>query len=177
MNFFPDEYEDDEIPQYVPRTPEDDYSDEIRKQIMDKGIHESIGRLEKLTADSSYYRISLYGICSSVPLSKHHITVSRLFDLLVCLFDGLPPYGATLDVLDCVPSEYDKDLRFAKDDGNYLFVKASSQEEAESKEQAIRDLVIGLDKMMELFGAEYFNDTELELMELRLNEENHGTKK
>lgn len=175
---FIDEYDEDEdIPQYVPRTPDDDYYDEIHNRAMDHAIHASIGRLAKLTADSTYYRISLHGICSSLPLSKRYVDVRMLFDLLNCIFYSLPPYGPTLDILDDVPSDYDKDPRFVKDHGKFFFVKASSQEEAKRKEQAIKEWLIKLDEMLEVFGATFFNDTELDCMKLRLIEENHGTTK
>lgn len=170
---FIDEYDEDEdIPQYVPRTPDDDYYDEIHNLCMDRAIHSSIGRLAKLTADSTYYRISLHGICSSIPLSKHYVEVDMLFDLLNCIFYSLPPYGPTLDILDDVPSDYDKDPRFAKDDGKFFFVKASSQEEAKRKEQAIKEWLIKLDEMLEVFGAEFLTDGELE--HRLIKEKNHG---
>lgn len=172
---FIDEYDEDEdIPYYVPRTPDDDYYDEIHNRAMDHAIHASIGRLAKLTADSSYYRISLHGICSSLPLSKRYVDVRMLFDLLNCIFYSLPPYGPTLDILDDVPSDYDKDPRFAKDHGKFFFVKASSQEEAKRKEQAIKEWLIKLDEMLEVFGAEFFTDGELELRLIK--EKNHGTR-
>ena len=174
---FLDEYDEDEdIPYYVPRTPDDDYDDEIDNRAMDRAIHASIGRLAKLKADSTYYRISLHGICSSLPLSKRYVDVNMLFDLLNCIFPSLPPYGTTLDVLDDVPSKYDKDPRFVKDHGKFFFVKASSQEEAKRKEQAIKEWLIKLDEMLEVFGAEFFNDSELHCMKLRLIEKNHGTR-
>lgn len=172
---FIDEYDEDEdIPQYVPRTPDDDYYDEIDNLCRDRAIHKSIGRLAKLTAGSTYYRISLHGICSSLPLSKHYVEVDMLFDLLNCIFYSLPPYGPTLDILDEVPSDYDKDPRFVKDDGKFFFVKASSPEEAKRKEQAIKEWLIKLDEMLEVFGAEFLTDGELELRLIK--EKNHGTR-
>ena len=172
---FIDEYDEDEdIPEYVPRTPDDDYYDEIHNRAMDRAIHASIGRLAKLTADSTYYRISLHGICSSMPLSKRYVDVRMLFNLLNCIFYSLPPYGPTLDILDDVPSDYDKDPRFVKDHGKFFFVKASSQEEAKRKEQAIKEWLIKLDEMLEVFGAEFFTDGELELRLIQKNREQQG---